>query len=254
MSLYCDPTTCLWAFSKKCDKGLLCNDAAGPDQGSCEAPPAACKGLTPGTAVCDGVNRIVCSDDPFVPTSSVACVDEAHCQSGTGGKCAVCLTNEHKCVGNELQQCAADHLSFVGQTTCASAALCSADAGACTTAACTPSQQRCSGNVLQTCNASQSGWDDTQTCGYCDPATFACLACKPSSSVCASSSDLMTCAADGKSKSTSPCPDTSPICYKNVCIECVTATDCPAPGDCETVSCTLSHTCAYKFIPKCSPF
>ena len=250
-TLYCDPTTCTWTIAKMCDTGLLCNDAPGPDQGSCQTPPAACMGQSSGTVVCDGANRETCSNDPFVPVSSTACSDAAHCMAGTGDQCALCLDGEYQCTGAELAQCSTDHLSFVDMTMCSSAGLCNATLGACTAAACTAGQYACTGLTLQVCNADMTGFDDVQTCtGYCDAANARCDVCQANARSCSDSS-VVLCAADGQSSTTTPCDSSKPYCDGfGVCVQCVTAGNCQEE-DCATVSCTASHTCSYKFHPPC---
>ncbi len=251
--LTCAVETCTWINTDACIGGLLCDST----DALCRPPVTACIGHMPGDIVCDGPDRHVCGAD--LVTSQVSdCGTVQLCQLGQGAQCAVCLAGQHRCVGADLQVCAADHLSWDQLETCNSEALCNAGAGECTDQVCVAGQARCVGDELEVCNAQGSSFDSVQTCaaGMCDELAGQCDLCSPLAAICEDTDTRAECSADGQSWQSSDCPAEQSFCIDGgLCVACQQDSDCPATGDscqlpacnanvCGTRTIDLGETCA----------
>ncbi|MEY4508890.1 MAG: hypothetical protein RLZZ450_1012 [Pseudomonadota bacterium] len=132
---------------------------------------------------------------------------------------------------------------------CSSAALCNAQAGACTASACVSGSKTCKGDVLQTCNATLTGFDD-QPCGagLCDGVGKQCDICVPNTKSCADNS-VKSCNTEGQGFATTACPTAKPLCTgKGTCVQCRQPTDCPAAVECSVATCNAaSGSCGTVF-------
>jgi hypothetical protein len=227
-----------------------------------------------GEAVCDGAELHVCGDDGR--TASVeTCADATLCETGAAsGRCAACDPGAHRCDGARLDVCDASG-QFVLQETCATAELCKEDAGACTEMKCQPEVVACSSDraSLNTCNADGSDFADVQSCGTngCDQEHLRCNNCRPGAKSC-SGEMLVTCSNDGQTQQMmrcvpandngcgtascggdacayghkapgSACKDGGKCNASGACVECITQSDCPAPGACYEASCSSNGSC-----------
>lgn len=227
-----------------CSGGQLCDRT----DTQCKAPVPACIGQAPGTVVCDGSERHVCGPD-LVSSEVEYCASAQLCALGTGPSCALCLDGEYRCVGAELQRCADDHQSFEFQQDCATAALCNATAGACTSQVCVPGQHRCDGDRLEQCDPGGSQFLLVQTCssGLCDAQGEQCDVCVPSVVECAGNTSVRTCSSDGQSWNVESCQSGTPWCTgAGVCVQCRNSVDCPASTNpCEVALCE-SNQCGVE--------
>lgn len=227
--LECAAETCTWTSTQGCSGGYLCDSA----DAVCRAPVAACIGHQPGDVVCDGPDRHVCGPD-LVSSQVTTCGSAQLCQLGDGAACAVCLDGQYRCVGAELEICAADHAGFDPVQTCASADLCNAGAGECTDQVCVAGQHRCTGDDLEVCDGIGSGFDFVATCdpGLCDPVAGECDVCEPLTTECADPDTYRSCAADGQAWNETDCPAQTPFCIDaGTCVQCQQPADCPPTGN-----------------------
>jgi hypothetical protein len=211
LMLVCDGSK--WASNGVCSGMQICDTRPGLTAGSCQDPVPLCVGHQPGEGVCDGANRIVCGPD-LLTSTSVMCASEALCKLGSGDQCGVCMDGQFQCDGANLEKCAPDHLAWGFQAACASAQLCDAAGAKCNPAVCSPNQHHCSADALEKCNAGLTGFTFVQACqpGLCDAAGKQCDLCKPGALGCANTTTIATCAADGQSQTTQPCPSGTPYC------------------------------------------
>jgi len=233
-----------------------------------------------GTTVCDGAELHVCGDDGR--TSSVeSCADATLCEIGASARrCAMCDPGAHRCDGARLDVCD-ESGQFVFQEMCATPELCKADAGACTEMLCQPNEVACSSDraSLNTCNADGSDFADVQSCegNGCDGDNLRCNRCRPGARMC-SSGTLITCNNDGQTQqmmrcepannngcATASCEGTG--CVYGVraprtrcgdgnlcnatgaCVECIEASDCEAPNDCQVATCSAAGSCDTQLKP-----
>ena len=161
----------------------------------------------------------------------------------------------YRCSDVYLQQCTAT--GWENKATCATAALCDATGGVCTTPVCQPNTHRCTGATLQICNADQNGWVDKMTCasaGLCDATGGICgtSACTPGAYQCSGAvlqqcrsdqtgwDDISTCISAGL------CNATGGTCNPAVCAagqyQCVGATLQQCASD--RAGWTTVNTCA----------
>ncbi len=249
--LVCDAATCLWTLDQLCDGGRLCDQR----DATCQAPVAACIGRGPNEVVCVDSTRHVCGPD-LVTSESQECESALLCELGSGPDCAACEPGTHRCEGAVLQACAEDGSGFEPKETCASAALCNAGAGQCTDAVCVPEQKRCAGDTLQICTGDQTGFEAHKTCdaGLCDEPNAQCDICAAATRTCVGEGTVTTCADDGQSEASAPCPPEAPFCSADVtCVGCLDDGDCPTPEDpCKVTTCTAG-SCVITSRPKGEP-
>jgi hypothetical protein len=156
----------------------------------------------------------------------------------------MCIPDEYRCVGAALQTCVQDGQGFMTSTTCATAALCNAAAGACTTATCTPNKITCQGDVLKKCNADGTAFASSTPCGtgLCDATAGECDICTPGQKSCEAGTNVArTCSATGQSYELLSCTGTKPKCVgTGQCVECASDTPCPASSQtCKSNACNL---------------
>jgi len=209
----------------------------------------ACRGKGASDVVCDGAVLTVCGADGAT-AGSETCMSARQCELGRAKqKCAPCLPGTYRCTGAVLELCGADGQSFGAKTTCTSAALCNAEAGACTTEACLPNSKICAGDTLRVCSPDQKGFVDEKACGpgLCDAVAKECDVCQPSTKSCDGKS-VKTCNAQGQGFTTQPCPAATPACIgSGVCAQCATAAECPAPANaCMEATCDAAGKCGTK--------
>lgn len=200
-----------------------------PGQGTA----AACLGRA-GTHVCDGKIMRGCGTDASAG-SEQACLSERHCQVGLATEhCAVCLPGEYRCEQAALQACAPDGTEFVMATTCASAALCNAAAGACTDKACVADSFECAGDVLRSCNEDQTNFVDVKVCaaGLCDRMGKQCDVCIPNKMRCDADA-LLICDSSGQNEKRQTCPSSTPHCAGSACVQCRNDADCGNGKHCD---------------------
>ncbi len=220
----CGPTGA-FSVAATCAGETLCDTASVP-AGVCRGVVNGCVGKKPGDVVCDGSTRLVCGPD-LVTATSKSCASAAYCQQGNGAECATCITNEHVCAGAQLRVCNATHTGFVDKQTCASAALCNKELGACTSATCEPNAWSCSGNALRHCNGSGTDYvaSDAKTCGagLCNAGAQRCNVCQPNQIRCLEEGGKgrVQCSADGGSESAiTACAN---ACLGGSCVACAPA-------------------------------
>jgi hypothetical protein len=241
---------------------------------SSSGAPSPCQGRA-GETVCDKMVMNHCGPDGTAQNQE-ACMSELFCQLGmAAGKCAVCNPSSATCEGAELDKC--NDSGQVEPQQCPSAALCNASASACTDLVCMPDTKTCtSDGSLQICNHDGSAVLSTTPCpSMCDAANARCNSCVPNSASCQGDSTLK-CSADGQSTQVqgclpsgecatatcsagncvqgialagSPCSSGRHCDLRGDCVECSTASDCPAPSDCQSQACNAG-TCAATPKPK----
>jgi hypothetical protein len=215
------------------------------DAQSCSTPVPACEGNA-GQVVCDGSGALLtCAEDGSVQ-SQQSCISERHCQLGLAGKaCALCVPDEFYCTGALLQQCNKDGRGYSDVSTCETAALCKAEAGACTAAACVAGKFACQNNVLRRCNASATAFEDVATCGagLCDAVAGECDVCTPNQRRCEPGTNTaLICNASGQTLDRSPCTAPRDRCVgAGQCVSCATDVPCPASTTiCKSSACVLA--------------
>jgi len=168
------------------------------------------------------------------PTATPVC-------TGAPGRCVECAPDSAwVCTGSSSRRSCTDGRNIVEP--CATGQICDPADATCKAPTCAANEYQCSGNVLQKCNGTRTGWDTMQTC----PAACysgACVACTPNSTVCASTTGIRTCAADGSGygatltecadgtslktclegvfSGSTPCPTDAPICSNGQCMAAV---------------------------------
>lgn len=237
-----------WKPFTPCPDGTLCDNGA-EEPGACATVPEECRGRQPNEAFCQDATRIECGPD-LVTLSSEACASAQHCTLGTGSWCAMCLSNEHRCVDTLLQVCNSEHTGFDDVVRCTDDP-CNAEAGACTTLVCLePGALRCDGDRLERCSEAQDGFELVEQCGegLCDSEALECDICAADSTWCEPPSTLVSCSADGQRESESSCSAPTPYCAGGRCVECTEASHCAAPNDCYSPACnTGTGQCELNF-------
>ncbi|HEX4353357.1 MAG TPA: DUF4215 domain-containing protein, partial [Polyangiales bacterium] len=218
-----------WRAAMACATGQTCSDLA-PNQGSCISLSDACRG-SEGKTICDPQGTlIVCNSDGSAGASQ-PCKSLRHCQQGlASGACADCIpSSEYHCDGATLQVCAADGKSFIKQTDCATAALCNALIGMCTSATCTPNQFACQGDTLEQCNGDGTGFTSMSSCakGMCDATGSDCNLCQPGVKSC-DQRTVLTCNASGQGYDHAACAGTQTCVGAGRCVDCASDDDCSA--------------------------
>jgi hypothetical protein len=123
---------------------------------------------------------------------------------------------------------------------CDSEALCDAISKKCDPPACQPDEYKCEGNALLKCSEDLTEFDiDNPSCPteLCDEPGKKCNKCMPSMVTCKDQSTLTTCATDGSGSTDAKCPDSTPICNVDKCVQCVSEDKCKPMSDCQTSTC-----------------
>ena len=237
----------VWAQNPPCDTGELCDSADKPF-GQCQKVAPDCAGHSAGDSFCNSQTRIKCGAD-LITEDQTKCDSSALCLVGSGSACGACTSDQHQCAANILQRCKDDGTGFETETTCTDPSQpCNAIAAACTALTClTAGALSCIGDNLEKCNTARTGFDLVKACGVglCNPTLLNCDVCTPSSSSCAA--DLATvssCSPDGQALNMNKCMTSTPHCVGNgQCIQCLAASDCPAPPECYSRSCSGAGSC-----------
>jgi hypothetical protein len=236
----------VWTTTTPCDTGELCDSASKP-YGQCQKVAVDCVGHNAGDSFCNTQTRIQCGPDLITETQT-KCDSAALCLAGSGAACAACTSDQHQCVGSELQRCKDDGTAFEDETACTDPSMpCNAIAGACTSLTCvTAGALSCIGDTLEKCNTARTGFDVVKACGagLCNSTLLDCDVCSPSSSSCKDPGTVSSCSPDGQTLSTPSCQAGTPHCVGNgQCVQCLATGDCPAPPDCYARSCTGAGSC-----------
>lgn len=164
--LGCPPNLVSWEVVDTCLTAALCNAVAG----KCDA------GCQPGTYQCNADRLEQCKQDGTGYQVVKTCASAAYCNA-TKRDCVPCLEGEFQCSGVNLQKCNANQ-TWATQAVCASAALCNAKGGACTTPTCAAGAFQCAhGTELQQCTADRTGWFSVDNCvvaALCDNVNGRC--------------------------------------------------------------------------------
>ncbi|HEY3498733.1 MAG TPA: hypothetical protein VGK73_28775 [Polyangiaceae bacterium] len=178
------------------DSGAACASAALCSEGTCQAPVCAT-----GEVRCSGAQPEICrADRTGYQSNGAACATTALC---SGGECQApaCAPGDYDCDDEVLLACNAGRTGFEEADTCASAALCDAEAGMCRAPVCEAGAYRCNEAALERCNGDGTGWTVEETCGssaLCDVANRECDECAPGSFDCTSEDVLRECDEDGR--------------------------------------------------------
>lgn len=227
-----------WSEHTSCGAGEVCDPKLA---GACRKLDATCAGNA-GKATCDGATMVFCDASGALENMS-QCATPNHCQRGLSrGKCAICLPGEFRCTGAALERCADDGSSFELKESCATAALCNAEAESCKTG-CTPGSKTCDGDTLRVCSADQTGFVDDQTCqaGLCDAANKECDVCVPGAKTC-DQNKVRTCNSNGQTYAVQACAAPNSICTgKGNCVQCTAGSPCAQPSNpCFDATCDLA--------------
>ena len=100
----------------------------------------------------------------------------------------------------------------------------------------------CLGDALQSCDLTSGKYVTVQVCkaGLCDAKLGQCDDCTAGAPVsCADGATVKTCGTNGKPGPSMACPAGKPNCVgKGQCVECVMASQCPAPAkECDVAVC-----------------
>jgi len=244
-----------WTMAESCAAGEVCDAAGAAASATCRAALEVCKGNADKPA-CDGAIMQFCGKAGFAERAT-PCASKQQCEMGLAhGICAPCLPGAYRCTGALLERCGADGQKFEAVLpACSSAALCNAQAGACTASACVAGSKTCKGDTLQTCNAELTGFTDTACgAGLCDGVGKECDVCVPNTKTCEGSL-VKTCNAQGQDYTTTACPSGRPLCTgSGSCVQCTSPSDCPAARECSVAMCnTASGSCASTFKPSGTP-
>ncbi len=228
----CDADSMTWRTEQPCSDGSLCV-GEGENRGECSPVVPECAGRSPGDAVCDGADRLICGPD-LVTVERTTCKTSTHCAEAVGPGCAECVTDEWSCDGVVLRSC--DGGRWTVEDTCDSTDLCNSGAKQCTADFCVDDQKQCNGDTLEVCNASHDAFETLMECeaGLCDSIQQECDICSPGTEKCDAAGDTaLTCANDGRSWLEDDCASDSPYCTGlGVCVECRTVSDCSSAPEC----------------------
>jgi hypothetical protein len=192
-----------------CATNALCEEAHSEDATSCPAPACSvgqtrCSGTSSRTLqMCNGDRTGFADCDTC--DSGALCTDSLGATTCNTSACHVCLADQKRCDGSELQICNSAHTGWT-TLTCASEALCEQSltpASQKTCDVCLVDDTRCDASQPQVCQKSISvaGWVDTGAdCGsveLCEEATGTCI-CVLGETRCDSTTGIFaTCASDG---------------------------------------------------------
>jgi hypothetical protein len=141
----------------------------------CDAAGNQCDICMPNSNRCDNLVLHHCSSDGQQDQVQNCA---GYCDAANG-ECDACLPGTSRCSNNVLFTCSANGQTETQQT-CATAALCNATGGSCTTPTCAVGQTRCNGARPQICNPNRNGWDNNgaacATAALCVAATGTCTA------------------------------------------------------------------------------
>lgn len=236
-----------WTTADSCVAGEVCDGAEGA--ATCRPVVEVCKGSAEKPA-CDGATMVFCGKTGLADRSTL-CDTKLQCEVGlTRGACAPCLPGAFQCTNATLEKCGVDGQKYEAVLpACGSAALCNAQAGACTASACVAGSKTCKGDMLQTCNATLTGFNE-QPCGagLCDGVGKQCDVCVANTKSCDGNS-VKSCNAQGQGFDTVACDAAKPFCTgKGNCVQCRQPADCPAVGECSVATCnSASGTCGSTF-------
>lgn len=238
-----------WTTTDSCASGEVCDAPAPSGAVTCRPVVEVCKGSADNPA-CDGSTMVFCGKTGFADRTA-PCESKLQCEVGLArGACAACLPGAFRCTGAMLEKCSVDGQKYEAvPPACSSAALCNAQAGACTASACVAGSKTCRGDILQTCNATLTGFDE-QTCGagLCDGVGKQCDVCVPSTKSCDGNS-VKSCNAQGQGFDTVVCDPARPFCTGNgSCVQCRQPADCAPVGECSVATCnTATGSCGSMF-------
>lgn len=242
-----------WATTAPCGAGEVCDSGNTDAPGSCASAAEFCLGSA-GVRVCAGAVMHECSDDAL-SVSQQTCASERHCQLGlASGACATCIPGEnYRCEDTQLMVCDADGSGFELAETCATAALCNAEAGACTSDACVAGGFTCTQDMLRRCNADRTAFEDVMQCapGMCDATAGECDLCTPAARSCVAGAPV-TCNAQGQAYDDDSCTAPRSLCTGlGACVECVSNADCSAtPATCHRIDCNVATgSCQPRLVP-----
>lgn len=210
-----------WSEITGCGPTEVCAGPETTDPGACLAVAQVCKGAG-GARTCDGSGTLYQCDVNEVIESRVPCGSRELCMPGLQtGRCATCVPSTFRCTGPMLEGCGPAGDGFIIVSTCASEALCNAQAGACTSPTCTADEKMCMGDDLLQCNAQRNEFQKLRSCGrgLCNATQGECNVCSPSALPYCNGNSKVTCATDGSMEIQSVCPM---VCSQGQCVQCKT--------------------------------
>jgi cysteine-rich repeat protein len=248
----CIAGACVPQTACKSDKqcgtlGLVCDQAAGVcvqcllDQDCADGQTCKAKTCQAAAQTCASSKECppgqVCHPDDGV---CVGCVDDDDCEDAefcteTLCKPDVCEAGTAACADAATRKVCAANGSVWSEAKCPEGQTCLG--GACAQQVCTPGVKACAEgeNGLATCNDSGTAWNLADACpsgSTCKEAVCQSHVCTPSSQKCNAAGGLDTCAADGLSLASGPCPATrdgkAQSCVVKDGVDVCAAQVCPA--------------------------